>query len=100
MSKPKLIAVFALAGILPGCSGKPDLTCAIIHEPATGCPTGYLREKTARFTEKDGTKQFACVAHDPAKERCTDVLNPGESESIMLFKQPETEPAKTEPGKS
>jgi hypothetical protein len=56
--------------------------CNVIHKPSSGCPSGYEMEATPRFTESDGSKQFACVSHSKAIEECVDVLNPGESMSI------------------
>jgi hypothetical protein len=78
-----------------------DLTCQIIHQPKQGCPSGYVREDSPRFTEKDGSKEFACLSSDPTKESCTDVLRPGEGEVIMFeipAPAPEPQPANT--GKS
>ena len=65
----------------------PAGQCAVIHKPASGCPKGYVAEKAARFTERDGSKQFACVSSDPAKKQCTDVLKAGESME-MWFRIP------------
>jgi hypothetical protein len=86
----KPFTAFLLLGTLGmiGC-GKPDLTCNVIHEPAKGCPQGYVRENKPRFTERDGSTIFACVSHDPKKERCTDELRSGESVTIQLFWGPQ-----------
>jgi hypothetical protein len=80
-------SLLLLAGmlVLSGCSHKPDLTCAVIHESKQGCPQGYVREKHQRFTEKDGSREYACVSDDLAKPGCTDVLRPGETESVFIF---------------
>lgn len=59
--------------------------CAVVHEPKDGCPDGYEKEVSPRFTEKDGTKQYACVANENLKrENCTDVLMPGETEELQV----------------
>lgn len=71
--------------------------CAIIHKPSSGCPGGYVQEKRPRFTERDGSKEFACISRDPSKEPCTDVLKPGESMGLF-FQIPVPEP--DEPPKS
>lgn len=64
---------------------KPS-NCAVIHKPAKGdCPQGYIRETVPRFTERDGSKEFACLSADPAKEQCTDMLKAGESVTFRLF---------------
>jgi hypothetical protein len=68
-----------LVCLLSACSHTPDLSCNIVHETKQGCPQGYQRESKPRFTEKDGSKQFACVSQDKSKEQCVDVLKPGES---------------------
>lgn len=63
---------------------RQDLSCAVIHESKTmGCPRGYTREADPRFTEKDGSKQFACVA-SVQKPPCIDVLEPGESVKFTI----------------
>lgn len=78
--------VLLLLLTLCGCESKPSLTCAIIHKPAKAeCPKGYTQEKTPRFTERNGAKEFACLSSDPAKEQCTDVLKGGESVTFRLF---------------
>jgi hypothetical protein len=59
--------------------------CAVVHKPAAGCPPNYTLEPKPRFTERDGSKEFACVSRDPTTEPCTDVLKAGESETIELF---------------
>jgi hypothetical protein len=60
--------------------------CAVIHKPAKAeCPKGYAQESTPRFTEREGSKEFACVSGDPTKEQCTDMLKGGESETFRLF---------------
>jgi hypothetical protein len=85
----KIFAVVLLTA-LTGCSRivervtAPDLTCNVIHEPTTGCPSGYVKELKPRFLEKNGVKEFACVSTDVQKETCTDVLKAGESETIYL----------------
>lgn len=66
----------------PKAEAKPDLTCGVIHMPKQGCPEGYIRELYPRFTERNGSKEFACI--DRLKEQCTDVLMPGESEGIQF----------------
>lgn len=59
--------------------------CAIIHQPKAGCPDGFAREATPRFTEEDGSKQFACVADQNTKrEQCTDYIMPGEREELEI----------------
>jgi hypothetical protein len=78
-------------------AAETDLTCAIIHKPSSGCPGGYVQEKRPRFTERDGSKEFACISRDPSKEPCTDVLKPGESMGLF-FQIPVPEP--DEPPKS
>jgi hypothetical protein len=71
-------------------------SCAVIHKPESGCPSGYALEKSPRFTERDGSKQFACVSRDPSKDHCTDILRPGESmEMILEIPVPEPETPKT-----
>jgi hypothetical protein len=68
---------------------KPS-NCAVIHKPAKGdCPQGYIRETVPRFTERDGSKEFACLSADPTKEQCTDMLKAGESMEFRLFLEPE-----------
>lgn len=64
---------------------QPQASCNVIHEPPSGCPRGYVKEKRPRFTERDGEKVFACLADEPGHEDCTDVLNPGESEEIGVI---------------
>jgi hypothetical protein len=68
-----------------GCQSKPDLTCRTIHEPKTGCPNGYVRDKKPIFTERDGSKQYACRSDDVRKEGCIDMLKAGESEEVDVF---------------
>jgi hypothetical protein len=71
---------------------KSPSACAIIHKPASGCPKGYTQEKRPYFTEKDGSKEFACLAADPSKESCVDVLKAGESlEMHLMIPVPEPE---------
>lgn len=87
MQKLAIAALFVLISIgLVGCA--PDLTCNVIHEPKGGCPAGYEREATPRFTEKDGSKEYACVARVAGKEQCTDVLKPGETETFEIEVRP------------
>lgn len=62
-----------------------DNHCAVIHKPKAGCPKGYVQEKRPSFTEKDGSRVFACVSDDPAKAMCIDELRPGESVEMHLF---------------
>lgn len=70
--------------------------CAVIHRPAAGCPAGYSAEVEPRFTEPDGSKQFACVSRDPHKQDCTDVLHPGEGEELHFeIHLPETTEPRT-----
>lgn len=83
---PAAILLFALLG----CSSKPDLTCGVIHAPQQGCPAGYVKEARPRFTEKDGSKEFACV--DKNKPQCFDVLKPGEGMSLTFEFQEEEPP--------
>lgn len=64
-----------------------DLACNIIHEPASGCPAGYLRESYPRF-ERDGKKQYACEDTTRKKKSCIDVLNPGESIDMWFPMEP------------
>lgn len=60
--------------------------CAIIHEPKSGCPKGFSREPKPRFTERDGSKEFACIAGDDmGKEMCIDVLKSGEEIDLGIF---------------
>jgi hypothetical protein len=65
-------------------AAKDGNECVLIHKPKSGCPAGYVQEKRPRFTERDGSKQFACLSDDPSKEPCTDVLMPGESEDYIF----------------
>jgi hypothetical protein len=74
----------------------PDTTCSTIHRPKSGCPKGYAQEKHPRFTEKDGSHQFACVSRDPAKEPCLDELRPGET---VRFEFATPAPDKPEPAR-
>lgn len=60
------------------------LECSVIHAPIAGCPTGYKRESSPRFTERDGSKEYACVSRDQKKEPCVDVLKAGESMTVTL----------------
>lgn len=69
------------------------LHCNIIHEPKSGCPSGYTREAKPRFTEKNGSKQFACVSTDPNKAACVDVIWPGENMQMQMLIEPD-EPRK------
>jgi hypothetical protein len=75
--------------------------CAVIHKPAKAeCPKGYTQEQTPRFTERNGSKEFACVSADPAKEQCTDMLKAGESVTFRLFEfdpEPLREPPAPKP---
>ena len=87
----KLFAVVLAAALTQiGCS--PDLTCNVIHEPkpGAGCPTGYVKEKQPRFTEKSGAKEYACVSANVQKEACIDVLRPGES-TVIDFGAPDSD---------
>lgn len=69
----------------PLASGAPqdftllDGQCMVIHRPAKGCPPGYKPYSEPTFTEKDGSKQFACWTDDPSKEPCIDTLRSGET---------------------
>jgi hypothetical protein len=78
----KYLLIFLLAAI--GCN-HVDTTCAVIHQPKTGCPTGYVRESKPRFTERNGSREYACAARDPKKEQCFDVLKPGESVGFTVI---------------
>lgn len=80
----RVIPVIALF-LLLACDSKPNLSsCRVIHRPANGCPQGYRQEDKPRFTERDGSKQYACLSDDVTKEMCTDVLKSGESEEFQL----------------
>lgn len=64
---------------------KETTQCNIIDEPVSGCPKGYSKEQVPRFTERNGEKEFACVAAQiEHKENCTDMLKGGESEQIII----------------
>lgn len=89
--------------LVAGCESNPQDTavssapdCNVIHRPERGCPAGYQMETYPRFTERDGTKEFACVTDDPAKEPCVDVLKPGETMHILLFPTEPEKPAKAD----
>jgi hypothetical protein len=69
--------------------------CALIHKPKSGCPQGYVQEKQPSFTERDGSREFACISDDPKKKNCIDELRPGESFG-MQFVIP-IEPERPEP---
>jgi hypothetical protein len=71
----------------------PSLKCSTIHEPKGGCPTGYTKESSPRFTERNGSKEYACVSPDPNKEGCTDYLDPGEMMGVPVEFEIEREPA-------
>jgi hypothetical protein len=59
--------------------------CAVIHKPAKAeCPKGYTQEQTPRFTEKDGSKVFACFSQDSTKSDCIDFLAPGEHVELLF----------------
>lgn len=79
---------------------KPS-NCAVIHKPAKAeCPKGYTQEQTPRFTERDGSKEFACLSVDGTKENCTDMLKAGESVTFRLFEfdqEPQWEPPAPKP---
>jgi hypothetical protein len=80
---PPVLILLILASC--ACNRAPDTTCSVIHEPKSGCPKGYTRELEPRFTERDHSKEFACVAKDPEQyQACTDVLRPGEVESVEV----------------
>jgi hypothetical protein len=82
----KTLLCVMLLGAICACSSKPDLTCSTIHEPkpGAGCPSGYVKEKRPRFTERDGSKEYACVSIDPNKSSCMDVLRSGETVAVTL----------------
>lgn len=65
---------------------QPSLSCAVLHRPKDGCPKGYVPEAFPRFTDRDGSKEFACVSSDPKKEPCTDMLKSGERASNTDFR--------------
>jgi hypothetical protein len=110
-ASPRTFWLIVIAGALVGVGGfvkvgvmlyraqqSLALTCAIVHRPKSGeCPLGYLPEIKPRFTERDGSKQYACVSTDPAKAFCTDVLKSGESETLEFFVKPEDPPTAPEP---
>ncbi len=82
----------ALAGSLPPCeksSQQSASVCSVIHKPQSGCPNGYVEEKRPRFTERDGSKQFACISDDPKKQGCLDVLKPGETVEMFFEIDPD-----------
>jgi hypothetical protein len=74
---------------------KSATECAIIHEPASGCPPDYRKEIKPRFTEADGSKQYACVSPDPAKGECVDAINPGERVEMIFHVEMPSEPRPT-----
>jgi hypothetical protein len=77
--------------LLPKAAG----SCAVIYEPSTGCPRGYVKDEKPIFTERDGTREFACMSSDTSKESCIDVLMPGESMGMeILIQQEPKKPAK------
>jgi hypothetical protein len=79
------LVIIGLIGFLLHHRAAPESSvCAVVHENPAGCPAGYMREKQPRFTEKNGSKQFACVSRDPAKQNCIDVLKPGESMGLEI----------------
>jgi len=59
--------------------------CMVIHRPKKGCPPGYTQESEPRFTEKDGSKKYACISQDRGREICIDFLDPGESATYAGF---------------
>lgn len=59
--------------------------CAVIHYPKRGCPKGYAQAKWPRFIERDGSRLFACVSEDRAKQSCIDELRPGESMEMHII---------------
>lgn len=74
--------------------GSSQLTCYVIHKPATGCPPNW-REAVNAFTEKDGSKQSACIAPpEAAFENCIDLLYPGE---VVRFEIPTEVPHNSPP---
>ena len=97
MKTALLILLLGMTGC--GKPGTPSLKCAAIHEPKGGCPTGYTKESSPRFTERDGSKEYACVSHDLHKEACLDELDPGESMGVRID-EPETEREPAGPPKS
>jgi hypothetical protein len=102
----------AMADRLKGCTGnlphsnanqKPTVAtseCALIHKPKAGCPQGYVQEKHPRFTEQDGSREFACESGDPAKKPCIDELRPGERiqfQVVIPIEPEQAEPASQGP---
>ena len=80
-----VLALLILSACGPRVSSENPQVCAVIHKPTkAACPAGYVQEATPRFTERDGSKEFACLSDDPTKEQCTDMLKAGESMEFRL----------------
>jgi hypothetical protein len=98
----KLVALFGLA-LLASCisvpTRKPEVSSdgrrfEIIHRPKDGCPRDYSTEKDF-FTERDGSKQSACVAKPGAsnvEKGSIDVLGAGEGFMLRFVIIPPEEP--------